>query len=54
MTKLTILAILSLVFIGVTRLAHFVLSLFVIVFFGFTTIELIPTFRQPAKRQYAE
>ena len=53
MTKLTILAILSLGFIGVTRLAQFVLSLFVIVFFGFTTFELIRTFRQSAKRQYA-
>jgi hypothetical protein len=48
-----ILAILSLAFIGVTRLAQFVLSLFVIVFFGFTTFEIIRTFRQPAKRQYA-
>ena len=54
MIKLSILAILSLAFIGVTRLAQFVLSLFVIVFFGFTTFELIRTLRQPAKRQYAE
>ena len=53
MSKLTILAILSLAFIGVTRLAQFILSLFVIVFFGVTTIELIRTFRQSAKRQYA-
>ena len=53
MTKLSILAILSLTFIGVTRLAQFVLSVFVIVFFGFTTFELIRTFRQPARRQQA-
>ena len=53
MTKLSILAILSLAFIGVTRLAQFVLSVFVIVFFGFTTFELIRTFKQPAKKQYA-
>jgi hypothetical protein len=29
------------------------MALFVIVFFGFTTFELIRTLRQPAKRQYA-
>jgi hypothetical protein len=49
MTKLSILAILSLAFIGVTRIAQFVMALFVIVFFGFTTFELIRTFRQPAQ-----
>ena len=53
MTKLSILAILSLLFIGVTRIAQFVMALFVIVFFGFTTFELILTLKKPARRQQA-
>jgi hypothetical protein len=53
MTKLSLVAILSLVFFGVTRVAHFVLSLFIILLFGITIFELIRTFRQLAKRQYA-
>lgn len=43
MTKLTILAILSLIYIGVIRLAYFLLSVFIVLFFGMSLWELIRT-----------
>jgi len=53
MTKLSLIAILALIFFGVTRFAQFILALFVIVFFGVTTYELLRALIQPAKQQYA-
>ena len=53
MSKLTLLAVLGLIYIGVVRLAYFTISVFFILFFGMTTWELIRTFRQPAKHRFA-
>ena len=53
MTKLTLLAVLGLIYFGVLRLAYFFMAVFIILFFGMTTLELIRTFRQPAKHRFA-
>lgn len=50
MTKLTVFTILAIVYLGVVRIAQFVAALFVIVFFGMTTYELIRTLKTPARR----
>ena len=51
--KLTILAILGLIFIGTVRLAQFIAACFCILFFGYTTYELLCTFRHPGRIQRA-
>ena len=53
MTKLTLLAVLGLIYLGVLRLAYFFMALFIILFFGMTTWELVRTARQPAKHRFA-
>ena len=46
MIKLTVLAVLGLIYLGVTRLAYFLLAVFMILFFGMSAWELIRTARQ--------
>ena len=53
MTKLTLLAVLGLMYIGVVRLANFLTAVFIILFFGITTWELIRSARQQAKDRFA-
>ena len=53
MTKFTLLAGLGLMYIGVIRLANFFMAVFIILFFGFTTWELIRSARQQAKDRFA-
>ena len=53
MTKLTLLAVLGLMYIGVVRLANFFLAVFIILFFGVATWELIRTAVQQAKSRFA-
>jgi hypothetical protein len=53
MTKLTLLAVLGLIYIGIVRLAYFTISVFFILFFGMSVWELIRTARQPAKHFFA-
>ena len=53
MTKLTLLAFLGLTYIGVVRLANFITAVFIILFFGITTWELIRSARQQAKDRFA-
>jgi hypothetical protein len=52
MTKLTLLAVLGLMYIGVVRLANFFMAVFIILFFGITTWELIRSAKQPAKSRF--
>ena len=53
MTKLTLFAVLGLMYIGVIRLANLFMAVFTILFFGFATWELIRMARQQAKRPFA-
>jgi predicted small integral membrane protein len=53
MTKLTLLAVLGLIYLGVLRLAYFFMAVFIILFFGMSVWELIRTARQPAKHPFA-
>jgi hypothetical protein len=53
MTKLTLLAVLGLMYIGVVRLANFFMAVFIILFFGAATWGLIRTARQQAKDRFA-
>ena len=53
MTKLTLLAVLGLIYIGIVRLAYFTISVFFILFLGMSVWELIRTARQPAKHSIA-
>ena len=53
MSKLTLLAVLCLIYIGVVRLAYFTISVFFILFFGMSVWELIRTARQPVKHPFA-
>ena len=53
MTKLTLLAVLGLMYIGVVRLANFLMAVLIILFFGVATWELIRTARQQAKDRFA-
>ena len=48
MIKLTILAVLSLIYVGVIRLAYFLMAVFMILFFGMSAWELIRTARHTA------
>jgi hypothetical protein len=50
MTKLSVFTILAIIYLGVVRVAQFVAALFVIVFFGMTTYELIRNLKTPARR----
>jgi hypothetical protein len=52
MSKLTLLAVLGLIYIGVVRLAYFTISVFFILFFGMSVWELIRTVRQPVKHPF--
>ena len=53
MSKLTLLAVLGLIYIGVVRLAYFTISVFFILFFGMSVWELVRTARQPVKHPFA-
>ena len=53
MSKLTVLTVLAIVYLGVVRVAHFVLSLFIILFFGVGIYQLIRNLRLSARRQAA-
>ena len=53
MTKLTLLAVLGLIYIGVLRLAYFFMAAFIILFFGMTTWQLLRSARHPAKHPFA-
>ena len=53
MSKLTLLAVLGLIYLGVIRIAYFIMSGLFILFFGMTTLELIRTARQQAKNPFA-
>jgi hypothetical protein len=53
MSKLALLAVLGLIYIGVVRLAYFTISVFFILFFGMSVWELIRTASQPAKHPVA-
>jgi predicted small integral membrane protein len=53
MSKLTLLAIVGLIYIGVVKLAYFMLSVFFILLFGMSLWELIRTAGQPAKHPFA-
>jgi Flp pilus assembly protein TadB len=53
MSKLTILTVLAIVYLGVVRVAHFVLSLLIILFFGVAIYRLIHNLRLSAHRQAA-
>ena len=53
MTKLTLLAVLGLIYLGVLRLAYFFMAVFIILFFGMSAWELIRTARQPVRHPFA-
>ena len=53
MSNLTVLTVLAIVYLGVVRVAHFVLSLFVILFFGVAIYQLFRNLRLSARRQAA-
>jgi predicted small integral membrane protein len=53
MSKLTLLAVLGLIYLGVLRLAYFFMAVFFILFFGMSVWELIRTARQPVKHPFA-
>jgi len=52
-SNLTVLTVLAIVYLGVVRVAHFVLSLFVILFFGVAIYQLIHNLRLSVRRQAA-
>jgi hypothetical protein len=52
MIKLTVLAVLGLIYLGVIRLAYFLMAVFMILFLGMSAWELIRTARQPAKSHF--
>ena len=52
MTRLTLLAVLGLIYLGVIRLAHFFMAVFIILLFGMTTWELLRVAQRPAKCPY--
>ena len=53
MSNLTVLTVLAIVYLSVVRVAHFVLSLFFILFFGVGIYQLIRNLRLSARRQAA-
>ncbi|MDT8069208.1 MAG: hypothetical protein ROO76_13665 [Terriglobia bacterium] len=53
MTKLTLLAVLGLIYLFVIRLAYFFMAVFMILFFGMSAWELMRTPKQPAKNHFA-
>ena len=53
MSNFTVLTVLAIVYLGITRVAQFVLSLFVILFFGVAIYQLIRNLRLSARKQAA-
>ena len=53
MSNLTVLTVLAIVYLGVVRVAHFVLSLFIILLFGMAIYRLFRNLRLSACRQAA-
>jgi hypothetical protein len=53
MSELTVLTVLAVVYLGVVRVAQFVLSLFIILLFGAGIYQLIRNLKLSARRQAA-
>ena len=52
MTRLTLLAVFGLIYVGALRLAYFFMSVFIILFFGMTTWQLIRRFNHPTRNHF--